>query len=90
MFDVTITEGYGLLQVSVTAPEGLVDRSDVYGWTLPHTKRALANRLARGIKAGKVLTNAVVKTDVNGKTYLSAESQVLGRHMNADLKRLGF
>ena len=31
-----------------------------------------------------------VTLDVNGKTYVSAASQVLGRRMNADLKRLGF
>jgi len=31
-----------------------------------------------------------IARDVNGATYISAASRVLGRMINADLRRLGF
>jgi hypothetical protein len=88
MFNVTVTTDVDGVTVKVTTP--MTDREDVYAWALPSKGRALASRLARAVQAGAVLKNPVVKTDVNGKTYVSAESQVMGRHMNADLKRLGY
>jgi hypothetical protein len=88
MFDVTVTTDVDGIHVKVTTPVAV--REDVYAWALPSKDGALASRLARAVQAGVVLTNPVVKTDVNGKTYVSAESQVMGRHMNADLKRLGY
>ena len=45
---------------------------------------------ARNRLDGKVYAVKGVQTDVYGKTYLVAHSVVLGRTMNADLKRLGF
>lgn len=46
-------------------------------WQLPAKQGALAKRLARAIEAGKAVT-------VSGNVH------VVGRYMNADLKRLGF
>jgi hypothetical protein len=63
------------------------DRPDSFGWLAP---KKLAHRLVAAIKAGVALTNPVVKTDVEGKTYVHAEAQILGRYMNSDLKKLGF
>ena len=62
----------------------------VDGWTVKPTEIALARRLARAIETGVAFTAVEMKRDVNGKTYVSAAAQVLGRRMNADLKRLGF
>lgn len=66
-----------------------VDRPITSGWEVP--SRALADRLERAILAGAVHADAKVATDINGQTYVAANSsRVLGRRMNADLKRLGF
>jgi hypothetical protein len=67
-----------------------VDRNHVYGMILSKTKRALAERLVRAIEAGVVISDLAIKTDVNGNTYVGSKSNVLGRTLNADLKRLGF
>lgn len=88
MFDVTVTTGVDGIHVTVTTK--VTDRGDVYAWAIPSKQEALASRLARAVRDGAVLTNPVVKTDVNGKTYVSCDSQILGRRMNADLKRLGY
>lgn len=88
MFDVRVTTGIDAIHVVVTTK--VTDRERVFGWAIPPKQEALASRLARAVQAGVVLTNPVVKTDVNGKTYVSVDSQVLGRRMNADLKRLGY
>lgn len=69
--------------------EGLaVDRPELQGWVC--TNQKIAERLKAAIEAGVVFHNFSIKPDINGKTYLSASSRVLGRMMNADLKRLGF
>ncbi len=62
------------------------------GWGLNDNKRdrALAARLARAITAGAAYSNLRVCVDVNGNTYACGDTNVLGRRMNADLKRLGF
>jgi hypothetical protein len=52
--------------------------------------RSLAERLIRAIDAGKAYTNTYRATDVNGAEYLGGDFHVLGRHLDADLKRLGF
>ena len=88
MFDVRVTGGVGAIHVTVTT--SVTDRERVYGWALSPKQQALAARLARAVQAGVVLKNPVKKTDVNGKTYISVDSQVLGRRINADLKRLGY
>lgn len=70
--------------------EVILDRPCTHGWLFGPNKRALARRLCAAINAGVVHTDAQVATDVNGKTYVAAHCKVLGRHANADLKRLGF
>lgn len=50
----------------------------------------LAERLQTAILAGAVLGPAEVRTDVTGKTYVSANHRVLARRLNTDLRRLGF
>jgi hypothetical protein len=64
-----------------------VDRPRTYGISV--TKRN-APRLVRAINAGVVFTDARVATDVDGKTYVAATSQVHTRYINVDLTRLGY
>jgi hypothetical protein len=74
---------------TVDTPDTL-DRADGIGFEFGPKHRELATRLAAAITAGVVFTAPEIKRDVNGRTYVSASCQVLGRHANADLKRLGF
>ena len=67
-----------------------IDRKDVMGFVLSKRHGALAQRLVRAIEAGRVYTVRTVATDVYGKTFLLTSVNVLGRTLNADLKRLGF
>jgi hypothetical protein len=53
--------------------------------------RLLAERLVRAINAGAAWTNPQVVRDVHDVEYVTFDgSQVMGRYLNADLKRLGF
>jgi len=65
-----------------------VDRSYTHGWEV---KEKLVKRLVAALEgeAAKV-TDPKVMTDINGKTYVSFDLPVMGRTMNADLKRLGY
>lgn len=65
-----------------------LDRTDGSGWIVKDMK--IASRLAAAINAGVVFPDPKVATDVNGKSYVNADATVLGRVLNADLKRLGF
>lgn len=78
-----------VIKISWDAP---VDRPSTHSISLPATKsgRKLAARLVTAINAQKALTNPVIKTDVCGLTYIEAKCHAWGRHLNADLKRLGF
>lgn len=67
-----------------------VDRPDVGGWAVGAQHEKLAARLGDAVTTGKAFGRVEVRTDVNGQTYVSAEHLVIGRHMNADLRRLGF
>lgn len=72
-----------------------LDRSHVHGWSVgPMSAKAvnLAARLQAAVLAGKAFPGeAEPKKDIHGRTYLSAPScLIMGRHMNADLRRLGF
>lgn len=67
-----------------------VDRTQLLGFGLTAKHGKLALRLQAAILAGRVFGAGIVRVDVNGKRYISADSKVLGRTMNADLKRLGF
>lgn len=67
-----------------------VDRPTSGGWVLPATRTDLVKRLALAIEGGAACPNPVVRTDVNGKTYVDYGCVILGRRLNADLKRLGY
>lgn len=68
-----------------------VDRPSVGGWMLSAKARPLAERLKRAIEAGAVFTAGRIATDVDGRTYVATTGpRVLGRTLNADLKRLGY
>jgi len=79
--------------VTYTFPHAGVDRAAIQSISCgrDNTKaRALGRRLCAAITAGVVVKDAKVLTDINGKTYVSFNSAVLGRYLNADLKRLGY
>lgn len=83
------------LFVSVYALPTLgLDRDHVFGWSVgvagSKKSEALAARLRAAILAGAAFGAADIRTDVKGRTYLSANSPIMGRRMNADLARLGF
>lgn len=65
-----------------------VDRPVVGGWLL--RERKLADRLAAAVLAGVVYPQRTVRVDTGGKTYVQANSKVMGKYANADLIRLGF
>lgn len=79
----------GCVFVNARVVEPAVDRPVTKGWELPE-KSPLVARLVRAIEAGAVLPHPEVKTDMNGKTFVSTGVNVRGRCLNADLKRLGF
>lgn len=87
-FEPTITERDGEIVVTTHVHGADVDRPETHGYVC--TNRKIAERLARAIEAGAVFTVTGVGTDVNGRTFLLYSSRVLGRMMNADLRRLGF
>lgn len=71
-----------------------LDRDHVYGWSVgsagPKAEK-MAARLSAAVLAGKVFSGAETRKDIHGRTYLSADGcRVMGRRMNADLRRLGF
>jgi hypothetical protein len=53
--------------------------------------RRLAERLAAAVTSGAVFASAPeVRRDVYGATYVEVRLHVMGRHLNADLRRLGY
>lgn len=65
-----------------------VDRTATHGFAVPNAR--LAQRLTDAIWAGAVFYDPEVRTNAAGQTYVDAHSRVLGKYLNADLKRLGF
>jgi len=65
-----------------------VDLPDGFGWLIRGER--LARRLEAALRAGATLRKAEVRTNLNGQTYVADEHRVMGRTMNADLRRLGF
>lgn len=65
-----------------------VDRPSSSQWSCG-TNKALAERLKAAILAGVIIEDAIIKTDIYGKTYASYGFAVRMRCLNADLKRLG-
>lgn len=65
-----------------------VDRPYCSGWVV---EEKLVKRLTAAIEGEAAKeTNINVRTDIDGKTYVSFNLMVSGRTMNADLKRLGY
>lgn len=69
-----------------------VDRAVTHGIeTGPGTRgKKLADRLAAATRAGVVEYDQFIRRDVNGRSYVASTSRVMGKYLNADLKRLGF
>ncbi len=82
------TKNGGITIIAFADPSVCDRHAHVSAWSVNSAK--LAERLVRAIEAGKILVPVKVATDVLGKTYLAATSLILGRTLNADLKRLGF
>lgn len=64
-----------------------VDRPCTYGIIV---RERHLKRLTAACKAGALFKDPVIKRDIHGKTYMEAPCQVSAKHINADLKRLGF
>jgi hypothetical protein len=54
------------------------------------TSRSLAQRLVSAICAGRAYPNPRVTADRAGQEFVTFDINILGRTLNADLKRLGF
>ena len=52
--------------------------------------RLLAGRLAAAMLAGVAFTDARWAVTTCGTSYVAADSTVSGRHLNTDLRRLGY
>lgn len=64
-----------------------IDRPHTYSITLP---LAVAKRFVRAVNDQKVFANPELAHDIYGKSYVRANSLVMGRRANADLKKLGY
>lgn len=53
-------------------------------------KAEVVPRLEAAMRAGVVFPNATIKTDVDGKTYVASNSEIIGKFANSQLKELGF
>ena len=89
-FNPVTGESVETLDVETHVSDGVADRTRVHGWSVGADRPDLAARLARAIQAGAVHSNPEIRTDVNGRTFVTASSRVVGRRMSADLKALGF
>ena len=76
--------------LSITPIWSGVDRPNVGGWSVGKDDIMLAERLRRAIIAGAAFCDIQILTDKNGQTYVGASNVILGRKMNADLRKLGF
>ncbi len=87
---------YGEDAVSVTVDwTGVkLDRPNTGGWQIgPASKPAthkMAARMVAAINAGAAITADGITADIDGRTYVRSTHHVMGRRMNADLRRLGF
>lgn len=83
------TDEYGLcVRPWWLMSDGTEASGHAYG--LPTTHKALADRLRRAMLAGVVFYNVQERVRQDGSHYVIDSSHVLGRIMNADLRRLGF
>jgi hypothetical protein len=65
-----------------------VDRPNVGGIWTPNLKAA--ELLRECYLEGNAFSATEVRTDVDGKTYVGTTSRISGRHLIADLKKLGY
>lgn len=82
--------GWGV-RVAFQPMPGL-DRTDGHAWGTGDgpTGKRLAERLARAIDAGAVISIEGTYIDVGRRIGIRTKSAVMGRYLNADLKRLGY
>lgn len=87
-----VVSGTPVITVGVTwaVTGGTLDRPYVGGICVPAAKRTLAERLQRAMRDGAAHGEPEVRRDRDGKTYVHADAKVMGRYLNADLKRLGY
>lgn len=52
--------------------------------------RRMADRLMAAVRDGAAMTIGEVRTDTSGRTYPHTSWRVLGRILNAELRRLGY
>ena len=78
------------IQVMVTFPNAGVDRPSTIGVIVDSNKMILALRLVDAINAGVAYKVEGIVKDSAGQTYVGGSLQVIGRRLNADLKRLGY
>lgn len=84
-----VPSDFGLTVRATWADASQLDRSDAHAWGVGKNRK-LAERLVRAIEAGRALTAGELYVDALGKRGRHARSNVSGRTLNADLKRLGF
>lgn len=85
-----VSREFSRINVDIAWSGAKLDRPCTGGFGLRASDGELAKRLVAAINAQVVEVDPIVMRDVNGKTYVSSTSRVMGRRMNADLKRLGF
>jgi len=78
------------LYVEVTWTGVELDRPSTGGICVKKTDRKLAERLKRAIEAQVVHVNPKVVKDLFQQTYVQSDCRVMGRRLNADLRRLGY
>lgn len=88
LIDVQVTPKGKTGHIDVTPIWGGVDRPNGFGWTVGNQR--LADRLVLAIMAGAVFEDPRVREDINGRTYVTGTAKVLGRYLNADLRKLGY
>jgi hypothetical protein len=88
VIDVEVTRETGDDYLTVTPVWSGVDRARSFSVAV--RQLSVASRLKAAILAGAAYPVRGVLTDVNGQTYVDFDHNVMGRHLNADLKKLGF
>ena len=66
----------------------VVDRPSSGGYSCGEN-RSIATRLKKAMLAGDAFNNVSIETDINGKTYISADLTLRMRCANADLAAMG-
>lgn len=85
-----ITEQDDAIYVAVIWSGVELDRPFTGGFRLMKGQMKLAQRLKRAIDDQQAYEDPEVVHDMNGQSYVEVRSLVLGKYMDADLKRLGY